>query len=483
MSQVQLQPSRVLIIEDSATFAAILKCGIEDTHGLQVDIAKTLTEAREQIEANPHAYFVAIVDLHLPDAPNGEAAHFIVSTGIPALVFTGSLSSEPEQLWKIGIADYVHKDTRNSLPYVIWAVGRYVANRHIGVLVVDDIKAMCQHLAHTLALQNFCVFSTPNAEDAIKIARQQPMIKIAIIDRHIANRDGLELTQELITLKQGELFEVIGMSESGASTPFLKAGATDFLPKPFTNEELLCRINRSAERLDNYAHLQNLNEIKNRFLSMAAHDLRNPIGAIKAAAKSMSKPAAPVERRERALQMIHDNCEGMLGLLEGLLDIGVIESGKLSLNKKVTDINHLVDQRIDVLREQAMLKDISLTTRFDEPTEVDVDPIKFGQVIDNLLSNAIKYSPEHTQVHIRVETSGSIVRIQVIDSGKGIEDEETEQLFQPFRTLSTKSTSGERQTGLGLAIVKSIVDAHGGEIFFKRTSEGRSRFVVTIATV
>ena len=198
---------------------------------------------------------------------------------------------------------------------------------------------------------------------------------------------------------------------------------------------------------------------------------------------TMAKPAVPTDRRERALQMIHDNCDGMLGLLESLLDIGVIESGQLKLNLKPTDINALIEQRIDVLREQANLKNINLTTRLCEPTKIQIDPAKMGQVIDNLLSNAIKYSPEHSQVSVRTEATATLVRIQVIDSGKGVSDDELPQLFLPFCTLSTKATNGERQTGLGLAIVKSIVDAHGGEIFFKRTSDGRSRFVMTLAMV
>lgn len=483
MSQAQPQPRRVLIIEDSATFAAMLQCGIKEAHNLEVDTAQSLAQARDLVKAHSQQYFVAIVDLHLPDAPHGEAAHYMVNTGIPTLVFTGSLSSNPEKLWEMGIADYVHKDSRNSLPYVIWAVGRYLANRDIGILVVDDMSSMRQHVSQTLLLQNFQVFTAANAATAQRVISEQPTIKIAILDHFLEGTDGVDLTRELVAHKQGELFEIIGMSVSGSSTRFLKAGATDFLPKPFSNEELLCRVSRSADRIDNYAHLQNLNELKNHFLSMAAHDLRNPIAAIKTAAKSMSKPGTPAERREKALQMIRENCDGMIGLLEGLLDIGVIESGQLKLNKTPTEINNLIDQRIDILREQAVLKDISLITHTSEPTLVDIDPIKFGQVIDNLLSNAIKYSPEHSQVNIRVSPAPQLLRIQIIDSGKGVDEKEQDRLFLPFCTLSTKATNGERQTGLGLAIVKSIVDAHNGEIFFKRTSDGRSRFVVTLATV
>jgi len=201
MSLIPPQPRRVLTVEDSATFSAMLKCGIEETHGLTVDAAQTLAEARDYIQAHAHDYFVAIVDLHLPDAPHGEAAHYVVNAGIPTIVFTGSLTSSAETLWELGIADYVHKDSLNSLPYVIWAVGRYLANREIGILVVDDMNTMCQHVAQTLALQHFSVFSTTNAADAFKIVRQQPTIKIAIIDNYLESSNGINLTRELAEQK------------------------------------------------------------------------------------------------------------------------------------------------------------------------------------------------------------------------------------------------------------------------------------------
>lgn len=480
---MQPQPSRVLIIEDSVTFAAMLQAGIEDAHGLTVDIAKTLAEARDWVQASPGKYMVAIVDLHLPDSPNGEAAHYMVNTGIPTVVFTGSVSSNAAKLWEMGIADYVHKGARNSVAYVISTIGRYLANRHIGILVIDDMSTMCQHISQTLGLQNFRVFCVTNGSDAKKTLAEQPSIKIALVDHYLKEGDGIDITSDLVELKQGELFEIIGMSVGEFSTRFLKAGASDFLAKPFSNEELLCRISRSADRIDSYAHLRNLNELKNHFLSMAAHDLRNPISAIKSAAKQLHKPTLAAARREQALAMIDDNCDATLHLLESLLDIGTIESGQLTLDLRPTDINALIEQRLNVLRELAALKDITLSTRFGEAIKVNIDPMKFGQVIDNLLSNAIKYSPKKSQVQVRVEPSSTMVRIQIIDSGAGVSEDEQAQLFQPFCTLSTKATNGERQTGLGLAIVKAIVDAHGGEIFFKRTQDGRSRFVVTAAVV
>lgn len=472
--------NKVLIIEDSVTFSTMLHDSIVAEHGFDVDVASTLADARKLVITNPTSYFIAIVDLHLPDAVHGEAAFFMVDSGIPTLVFTGSNDMSSEHLWKMGIADYVHKATHNSLRYVLWAVGRFHANRKIGVLVVDDMHTVRQHIERTLLLQNFHVYLAQNVEEANQQLREHSSIRIVIVDHFMEGGNGITLTGELTEHYSYDALEIIGMSDTGLSTPFLKAGAVDFLHKPFSNEELLCRINHSADRLDTYQRLHSLNQIKNRFLGMAAHDLRNPIGAIKASANFLAKKTISDKRRFQVARIINSNCSDMLALLENLLDISVIESGHQELNRVPCRFNELVQHRLNVLNFHADNKNITLKTHFDDEIETPIDIIKFSQVIDNLVSNAIKFSPPDSCIWIKTDFSDTHFRLQVIDSGPGLSDSDSDNLFQPFCKLSAKATNGEKQTGLGLSIVKGAVEAHGGEIFFKRTADGHSRFVVNV---
>ena len=472
--------NKVLIIEDSVTFATMLHDSIVTEYGFEVDIASTLADARKLVITNPKQYFIAIVDLHLPDAVHGEAAFFVVDSGIPTLVFTGTNDMSSEHLWKMGIADYVHKDTPNSLPYVVWAVGRFSANREIGVLVVDDMHTVRQHIERALRLQNFNVYLAQNVEEAYQQLRAHNTIRIVIVDHFMEGGNGITFTGELTEHYSYDALEIIGMSDSGLSTPFLKAGAVDFLHKPFCNEELLCRINHSADRLDTYQRLHALSQVKNRFLGMAAHDLRNPIGAIKASAAFLAKETISDQRRFQVAKMISSNCSDMLALLENLLDISAIESGHQELNLVPCQFNELISHRLEVLNFHADDKNIALHTHYDDDIETPIDIIKFSQVIDNLVSNAIKFSPPDSDIWIKTNLSDTHFRLQVIDSGPGLSDSDSANLFQPFCKLSAKSTQGEKQTGLGLSIAKSVVEAHGGTIFFKRTVDGHSRFVVDV---
>ena len=472
------RPQKVLIVEDSLTFAIMLRDSIQQEHGYGVDVVSTLASARAMVMENPKRYFMAIVDLHLPDAPHGEAAFFIVDAGIPTLVFTGSDELSSDRLWKMGISDYVHKNTPFSVPYVVWAVKRFYANFDIGVLVVDDMLTVRQHVGRTLKVQNFKVYLAENTAEAKHILAHNADIRIAIIDHFMVAGDGITLTGELCEKHGIDSLEIIGMSETGLSTPFLKAGAIDFLHKPFSNEELLCRVNHSADRLDTYQNLKSLNTLKNRFLGMAAHDIRNPIGAIKAMAGMLNKPQITRERQEHIARRIENNCSEVLTLLENLLDISAIESGHTEINRQPCNLDTLIQQRVEMLQFHADDKHIQLRAHYGDAVELPIDKLKFAQVIDNLLSNAIKFSPTHSEIWIKTDTQDSSLRMQVIDAGPGLTAIDEASLFQPFCKLSARATQGEKQTGLGLSIAKSVVEAHGGDIFFKRTTEGKSRFVV-----
>lgn len=475
------KPTKVLVVEDSQTFAVMLRDTIYNELGFQVDVATTLAETKLRLAQSAHLYFAAVVDLHLPDAPNGEAVAPVVDSGISCLVFTGSEGIDPKALWEMGIADYVHKNMPFSLPYIIRSISRLYSNEAIGVLVVDDMASARAAAACHLHAQRFQVFEADSAKMARTLLAEHQHIKIIILDHFMPGMDGISFCGELHARYSMEDMDVIGMSGQGLATAFLKAGAIDFLYKPFTNEELLCRINHSAERLEAYERFRSLNELKNRFLGMAAHDLRNPIAAIRTTARLLAKPEITDQRRQNIAEMIEKNARDVIELLENLLDISAIESGHIEIDTQPYDLNKLIKERLDILHIIADEKGIKLNTHLNGSTPHEFDKMKLAQVIDNLISNAIKYSPANSTVEIKTQVEEKSLRLQVIDSGPGIAEEDKEKLFTPFCTLDNKSTGGEKQTGLGLCIAKSIVEAHDGEIFFQRTTKGQSRFVVYIA--
>lgn len=209
--------------------------------------------------------------------------------------------------------------------------------------------------------------------------------------------------------------------------------------------------------------LRELNEVKDRFLGIAAHDLRNPLAALRGMCELLQMDLGEAQRREM-LQVMHETADGMLQLVTDLLDVAVIESGKLDIRAKPANLARLVRGRIRLLAVSAQAKQISIETRLDAVDDSMLDVDRFAQVVDNIIGNAVKFSPPGSTVHVTVRAAGDRQELSVRDQGPGLSDADRARLFGAFEKLSARPTAGEKSTGLGLAIVKKIVDAHGGTI-------------------
>ena len=210
--------------------------------------------------------------------------------------------------------------------------------------------------------------------------------------------------------------------------------------------------------------LKELNELKDQHLGIAAHDLRNPLSSIRGMSQMLVEMELDKNTRASFLQSIYSVSDQMLTLVDNLLDVAVIESGRFDLKITEENISKLVGERIELMAKNAERKEIRLITDLQEVTDSLFDAGRMRQVVDNLLSNAIKFSPSGSVVNVTCGQAGRILDITVTDQGPGIPSEDLDRLFDTFEKLSAQPTGGEKSTGLGLSIVKSIVDAHGGEI-------------------
>jgi len=223
-----------------------------------------------------------------------------------------------------------------------------------------------------------------------------------------------------------------------------------------------------------------LNMDKDRYLGIAAHDLRNPLSSMRGLAQLMLEmPLEPPQQKE-FLETIHRTSDEMLALVNDLLDVSVIESGKLALKRSDQDIVKMVQRRVRHLEPHARSKNIALAVDAPDGQRASIDGARFNQVVDNLVSNAIKFSPPGTTVKVSLRSSDGNLLFSVQDQGPGISEEDRKLLFRSFQKLSARPTGGEKSTGLGLAIVKKIVDAHGGHITVDGAPGGGTMFTVTV---
>ncbi|PKN75043.1 MAG: hypothetical protein CVU52_06355 [Deltaproteobacteria bacterium HGW-Deltaproteobacteria-10] len=228
--------------------------------------------------------------------------------------------------------------------------------------------------------------------------------------------------------------------------------------------------------------LTELNQLKNKFLGMAAHDLRNPLSSIRGFSEILllEETGPLTEGQKEFLAIINKTSDEMLHMVNDLLDVSVIESGKIDLNLKLYSAQKLLEERIRLLHIVADKKQIIINVDRADVPDFSFDTNRIGQVIDNLISNAIKFSPIGSKIDISLKQVGGKVEIAVQDDGPGISPEDRKKLFGTFQKLSARPTAGEKSTGLGLAIVKKIVEAHGGDVWVESADGAGSIFKFNI---
>lgn len=228
--------------------------------------------------------------------------------------------------------------------------------------------------------------------------------------------------------------------------------------------------------------LHSLNDLKNKFLGIAAHDLRNPLSNIQLAASLMQDSPVSLSKDDNDFLVndIDRQAQYMLTLIDDLLDVSQIESGYLDLHLECVPLEPFLVEAVHRYTHPALLKGIKIVYRAAVESAVCADPIRLRQVIDNLISNAVKYSPQGSAITVWTEQVQSQWKISVQDEGPGIQPEDQELLFRYFGRLASRPTGGEKSTGLGLAISHRIVKAHGGEIGVESEASHGSTFWFTL---
>lgn len=232
-----------------------------------------------------------------------------------------------------------------------------------------------------------------------------------------------------------------------------------------------------------YERLVVLNDLKNKFLGIAAHDLRNPIAGIVGYATILERGllGAISEPQMNIVHRISSICIRMQKLVEDLLDVSAIESGNLDLKREWIDLHLFLQEQFETAQMLAQVKSIKMQMEIgDDIPKVFVDPGRLAQVISNLVNNAIKFSHPQTLVTLQAWFEDREVCVAVKDRGQGIPHEELGNLFRDFGKTSVRPTDGEKSTGLGLAIVKRLVEAHGGRIWVESEVGSGSTFIFSL---
>jgi signal transduction histidine kinase len=283
-------------------------------------------------------------------------------------------------------------------------------------------------------------------------------------------------TENLVEANQQLVLALLG--ESVDSTMPQVAGLSDQCQETLEANEQLVLAAFNAQDMQSKAE-QALAEQKG-VLAKLAHELRNPLTPISMIAERMvSMPSVELPRM-RAL--IEGQVQHLSRIVEDLLDVSRVSSGKLRLDRVDVDIIKIIGAAVEACRPMMVAKNLNFSTSFSEETLVmNGDPVRLSQVLHNLISNAVKYTPSEGNVELSVTSELGVIKISVSDDGIGISAETLPFIFDPYvRDAKAVGFCGSG-LGIGLTVVRELVEAHGGKIIGQSAGEGKgSEFIVTL---
>lgn len=246
--------NKVLIVEDSISMLYFEESEIKREFEFETLLARTKKDAIEIVEREKDSIFVALLDLNLPDAMKGEIVDAILTYNIPSIVFSATFSEElREELIDKGVVDYILKGKQSNFDYVLKLINRIYNNRFMKVLVVDDSKTQRAQIKSILEKYCFNILEANDGFEAYKLFERYSDVKLIITDHNMPNMTGMELVEKIRLNTPQSRVAIIAISSNSnhiLTVEFLKKGANDFLVKPFTDEELICRVNQNIDMIE-----------------------------------------------------------------------------------------------------------------------------------------------------------------------------------------------------------------------------------------
>ncbi|TAE27183.1 MAG: hybrid sensor histidine kinase/response regulator [Candidatus Kapaibacterium sp.] len=363
------------------------------------------------------------------------------------------------------------------------------------ILIVDDHEENLLIASEILRGEGYQTATVHSGEEALTFCRvrtqaQKPLPNLILSDVMMPLMDGFTLCKVLKEHPTTENIPVIfitAIADVRSMTKGFDAGGVDYITKPFHAQEMCSRVHVHLSLADmrnelalNNEQLIQLNEEKNNLLSIAAHDLKNPIASIMTASVIIKKHFAKMtpDNILKNVAAIYDTARRMTDIIGNLLDINKIESGEIVPNIISLDVNGVLAKVIQEYDDRAKEKLIRFETILpNEMVLIDADAVILRQIFDNLISNAVKFSPPDHAVRVALkriqseqpttETKTEAVQISIQNQTSFLSEQEKQKLFSKFGKLSNRPTGGESSTGLGLFIVKRLVEAMQGKVWYE----------------
>lgn len=357
-------------------------------------------------------------------------------------------------------------------------------SKEIEVLFLDDEESIINGIQRLFIREPYAVFATTKVSEA-REALEKYKIKVVVSDYRMPDISGTQFLREL----KGQYPDIVkvlftGYTDFSAAEEAINVGEVyRFISKPWKTTELLSTIRQCIEHYDlllrartkeqelelSNKKLTDMYKLQKEFTSTVSHELRTPLASIKTAidlvVRKMVGEITP--EQEEVLGRVQKNVDRLKRLIDDILDLSKMESGKLRMNVMVNNINHIIQETVEFQKDVATSRGLSINLALDEnlpPVPFDSDRIT--QVMNNLLNNAIKFTKTGgiTIATINKADSNHIL-VAVKDTGKGIVSSGMSKIFEKFQQIESAEHNEEGGTGLGLAICRQIIELHRGKIW------------------
>jgi two-component system, sensor histidine kinase and response regulator len=486
---------RILVVDDSRTMRALIRTALESA-GYEVDEAVDGEDALAKLITAQRHYDLITLDIVMPNMDGFTTCEKLLSpkykavcttshgTPIP-IVFLTAADALKDRIkgFELGATNFVHKSFIEAelTPVVDRILRSDDSLKGLAALVVDDSKTYRKIIVDTLTPLGVEVDEAEDGHIAFAMVQKNPSrYSLITTDQEMPTMDGLELTSKMrneLGLRDIPILIISSHDDALSKIALFKSGATDYITKPFIQEELLARIHvrldsafltrelRKNVRLLKEANEQVRSESASRktLVHILSHDMVTPFSSILDVLETMGVKANEMD--EDITELLIDSAK------RGLVQISLVKqmlaleekalTGKLILfpvSRAFVEVEQTLGY---MLREKEVHLDVSV----EDSLEVRVEPVSFVQsVLCNLISNAVKFSPRGGRIWAAARKDGGMVEISLRDHGVGIPPKLLKQLFDITKDTSRKGTEGEMGTGFGMPLVQKFVKAYGGEI-------------------
>lgn len=360
------------------------------------------------------------------------------------------------------------------------------------ILVVDDEAKNREILAIMLESEGYEVFQAASGRETLKMVEENPPDAI-LLDLVMPDMTGIEVCRQLKSNPATFPIPILIITiviEREDRLSCIEAGARDFLNKPIDQQDVFLRVKNAVDSKKlhddmeaSYLKLQELEQLRDSLTQMIVHDLKSPLTSIHGYLQLLEIHQQEMnENAKTDFNMAFTSTLRLIDMINDLLDLTHLESGKLKLNKCEFDIRETVRNATESMRFMIDEKEIELNLKVNS-TNLFYDTKLIRRVLDNYMSNALKFSPQSGRITIKSHEINGFIRIEVIDEGPGLAPELYEMIFDKFKQAEMRVSGAGQSLGLGLAFCKLAVKAHGGDVGVDSTEGKGSTFWFSLPTL